>query len=257
MVDAVLVDAIRTPIGALSGALAAVRPDDLAALVIKAMVERNHLDPAIVDEVILGCANQSGEDNRNVARMATLLAGLPVTVPAVTVNRLCASGLEAINQAARAIRSGDGEVYIAGGVESMSRAPYVFAKAEQAYPFGNLTAFDTAMGWRFTNPRLTEMYGTDPMGITAENIAEEMHINREEQDAFALASHQRAIAAMDSGKFMEEILPVIIPSRKGEPVVVNHDERPRRDTTLEITGQAQTFLQERWHSHSRECFRVE
>ncbi len=183
--------------------------------------------------MILGCANQAGEDNRNVARMATLLAGLPVTVPAVTVNRLCASGLEAINQAARAIRAGDGDIYIAGGVESMSRAPYVFGKAEQAYPFGNLTAFDTAIGWRFTNPHLTEMHGTDPMGITAENIAEEMHITREEQDAFALASHQRAIAATDSGKFAEEILPVTIPSRKGEPVLVNRDERPRRDTTLE------------------------
>jgi 3-oxoadipyl-CoA thiolase len=233
MADAVLVDAIRTPIGALGGSLAAVRPDDLAALVIKAMVERNHLDPSSVDEVILGCANQAGEDNRNVARMATLLAGLPVTVPALTVNRLCASGLEAINQAARAIRAGDGEIYIAGGVESMSRAPYVFAKAEQAYPYGNLTGFDTSMGWRFTNPRLTELYGTDPMGLTAENIAEELHISREEQDTFALASHQRAIAAMDSGKFAEEILPVTIPSRKGDPVVVDRDERPRHDTTLE------------------------
>ena len=173
MPEAVIVDAIRTPIGALGGALASVRPDDLAALVIKAMVDRNKLNPASVDEVFLGCANQAGEDNRNIARMATLLAGLPVTVPAVTINRLCASGLEAINQAARAIRAGDGEVYIAGGVESMSRAPYVFGKAEQSYPFGNLTAYDTAMGWRFTNPRLTEMNGTQPMGETAENIAEE------------------------------------------------------------------------------------
>jgi len=236
MTEAVIVDAIRTPIGALGGALASVRPDDLAALVIKAMIERNKLDPASVDEVFLGCANQAGEDNRNIARMATLLAGLPVTVPAVTINRLCASGLEAINQAARAIRAGDGEVYVAGGVESMSRAPYVFGKAEQAYPFGNLTAYDTAMGWRFINPRLTEMYGTQPMGETAENIAEEMHISREEQDAFALASHQRAIAAMDSGKFTKEILTVTIPSRKDEPVVVTQDERPRRDTTLESLG---------------------
>ena len=233
MTEAVLVDAIRTPIGALGGALAAVRPDDLAALVIKAIVERNNLDPAGVDEVILGCANQAGEDNRNVARMATLLAGLPVTVPAVTVNRLCASGLEAINQAARAIRAGDGEIYIAGGVESMSRAPYVFGKAERAYPTGNLTVYDTTMGWRFTNPKLTEMHGTEPMGDTAENIASDFHISREEQDAFALASNQRAVAAMDSGKFDSEILPVSIPVRKGDPIIVNRDERPRRDTTLE------------------------
>ena len=233
MTDVVIVDALRTPIGALGGGLASVRPDDLAALLIQAVVERNKLDPASVDEVMLGCANQAGEDNRNVARMATLLAGLPVTVPAVTINRLCASGLEAINQAARAIRAGDGEIYIAGGVESMSRAPYVFGKAEQAYGFGNLTVFDTSIGWRFTNPKLTEMHGTDPMGITAENIADEYHISREEQDAFALASHQRAVAAMDSGKFAEEILPVSIPSKKGEPVVIAQDERPRRDTTLE------------------------
>ncbi len=236
MPEAVIVDAIRTPIGALGGALSSIRPDDLTALVIKAMVDRNKLDPASVDEVFVGCTNQAGEDNRNIARMATLLAGLPVSVPAVTINRLCASGLEAINQAARAIRAGDGEIYIAGGVESMSRAPYVFSKAEQAYPFGNLTAYDTAMGWRFTNPRLTEMHGTQPMGETAENIAEEMHITREEQDAFALASHQRAIAAMDSDKFANEILPVPIPSRKGEPVVVTKDERPRRDTSLESLG---------------------
>lgn len=233
MTEAVIVDAIRTPIGTLGGSLAAVRPDDLAALVIKAMIERNHLDPSSVDEVILGCANQAGEDNRNVARMAMLLAGLPVTVPAMTVNRLCASGLEAINQASRAIRAGDGEIYIAGGVESMSRAPYVFAKPEQGFPTGNLTTYDTSMGWRFVNPRLTEMYGTEPMGETAENIASEMHISRSEQDAFALASHQRAIAAMDSGKFSAEILPVTVPTRKGESVVVYQDERPRRDTTLE------------------------
>lgn len=233
MTEAVLVDAIRTPIGALGGALSSVRPDDMAALVIKALVDRNHLDPASLNEVILGCANQAGEDNRNVARMAALLAGLPVTVPAVTVNRLCASGLEAINQATRAIRAGDGEIYIAGGVESMSRAPYVFGKAEQAYPFGNLTVFDTTMGWRFTNPRLTEMHGTQPMGETAENIAEELHITRAEQDAFAFASHQRAIAAMDFGKFDSEILPVSIPVRKGDPVIFSRDERPRRDTTLE------------------------
>ncbi|MBA4421012.1 MAG: acetyl-CoA C-acyltransferase [Anaerolinea sp.] len=233
MPEAVIVDSIRTPIGALGGVLAAVRPDDLAALVIKTIVERNHLDPSSVDEVMLGCANQAGEDNRNVARMSALLAGLPVTVPAVTVNRLCASGLEAVNQAARAIRAGDGEIYISGGVESMSRAPYVFGKSEQAYPYGNLTVYDSSLGWRFTNPLLTELHSTDPMGVTAENIAEQMHISREEQDEFALVSHQRAVAAMNSGKFAQEILPVSIPTKKGEPLMVEHDERPRRDATRE------------------------
>ena len=233
MPEAVIVDSIRTPIGALGGVLASVRPDDLAALVIKTIVERNHLDPSSVDEVMLGCANQAGEDNRNVARMSALLAGLPVTVPAVTVNRLCASGLEAVNQAARAIRAGDGEIYISGGVESMSRAPYVFGKSEQAYPYGNLTVYDSSLGWRFTNPLLTELHSTDPMGVTAENIAEQLHISREEQDEFALVSHQRAVAAMDLGKFADEILPVNVPTKKGEPLVVERDERPRRDATRE------------------------
>ena len=171
MIDVVIVDAIRTPIGALGGGLARVRADDLAALVIKALVERNNLQNTEIDEVYLGCANQAGEDNRNVARMAALLAGLPVSVPAVTFNRLCASGLTAVNAAFRAIRAGEGDVFIAGGVESMSRAPYVMAKAESGYAFGNLTAYDTALGWRFPNPRMTEQYGTDPMGETAENIA--------------------------------------------------------------------------------------
>ncbi len=233
MSDVVIVDAIRTPIGALGGALSAVRPDDLAAQVIRALVARNALDPQIIDEVYLGCANQAGEDNRNVARMAVLLAGLPVEVPAVTVNRLCASSLAAITFAARAIRAGDGEVYIAGGVESMSRAPYTFPKAEQAFPFGNLTAYDTALGWRYPNPKMTESYGTEAMGETAENIAEMTGITRQEQDAFAAESHRRAIAAIDSGKFVDEILPVSIPQRKGEPILVTTDERPRRDTTPE------------------------
>jgi 3-oxoadipyl-CoA thiolase len=233
----VILDAIRTPIGALGGALAAVRPDDLAALVIKAILDRNELDPALVEEVYFGCANQAGEDNRNVARMAALLAGLPVEVAAVTFNRLCASGLNAVNQAARAIRAGEGEVFIAGGVESMSRAPYSLPKAESAYPWGNLTAYDTALGWRYPNPKMKEMYGTEQMGETAENIAEMMPgITREEQDAFALRSHQRAIAAIDSGKFAEEILPVEITQRKGAPLVVDTDERPRRDTTIEALG---------------------
>lgn len=233
MKDAVLVDAIRTPIGALGGALAAVRPDDLAALAIRTIVERNALNPALVDEVYLGCANQAGEDNRNIARMAVLLAGLPVEVPAVTLNRLCASGLAAVNTAARAIRAGEGEIFIAGGVESMSRAPYSLPKAAQAFPFGNLTAYDTALGWRYPNPRMEELYGTEAMGETAENIAEMTGISRAQQDAFAVESHRRAIAAIDAGIFAEEIIPVPIPQKKGEPVLVTTDERPRRDTSLE------------------------
>ena len=230
----VIVDAIRTPIGALGGILASLRPDDLAALVIKEIVARSKLDPALVEEVYFGCANQAGEDNRNVARMAALLAGLPVEAAGVTVNRLCASGLAAINFASRAIRAGEGEVFVAGGVESMSRAPYSFPKAESGYSFGNLTAYDTALGWRYPNPKMKEMYGTDSMGETAENIAAERpHLTREKQDAFAARSHQRAIAAIDSGRFAEEILPVPVPQKKGDPVSVATDERPRRDTTLE------------------------
>ncbi|MCX7753782.1 MAG: acetyl-CoA C-acetyltransferase [Anaerolineales bacterium] len=234
MTDVVIVDALRTPIGALGGALAKVRPDDLAALVLRAIIERNGLDAAQVDEVYLGCANQAGEDNRNIARMSLLLAGLPPSVPGVTVNRLCASGLAAVNLAARAIRCGDGEIYLAGGVESMSRAPYSLPKAEEAFSFGNLTAYDTALGWRYPNPKMKEMYGLDSMGETAENLAAlRPHLTRERQDAFALQSHQRAIAAIDSGKFAEEILPVAVPQKKGDPLVVTTDERPRRDTTLE------------------------
>jgi 3-oxoadipyl-CoA thiolase len=234
MTDAVIIDAIRTPVGALGGILASVRPDDMAALVIKEIVQRNQLDPALVEEVFFGCANQAGEDNRNVARMAALLAGLPVEAAGVTINRLCASGLNAINQAARAIRAGEAEVYIAGGVESMSRAPYSLPKAEAGYSFGNLTAYDTALGWRYPNPLMKGKYGTDSMGETAENIARERpHITREKQDAFALRSHQCAIAAIDSGRFKQEIIPVSIPQKKGDPRIVDTDERPRRDTTLE------------------------
>ena len=234
MTEAVIVDAIRTPIGALGGALASVRPDDMAALVIREIVQRKRLDPALVEEVILGCANQAGEDNRNVARMAALLAGLPVEVSGVTINRLCASGLNAINQAARAIKAGEGEVYIAGGVESMSRAPYSIPKAEAGFSFGNLTAWDTALGWRYPNPVMKERYGTDSMGETAENIAKERpHITREKQDAFSLRSHQCAIEAIDSGRFAEEIVPVTVPQKRGDPKLVDTDERPRRDTTME------------------------
>ena len=230
----VIIDAIRTPIGALGGALSSVRPDNLAALVIKTIVERSKLDPALVEEVYLGCANQAGEDNRDVARMALLLAGLPVNVAGVTVNRLCASGLNAVNQAARAIRAGEGDVFIAGGVESMSRAPYSLPKAESGFPFGNLTAYDTTLGWRYPNLKMQEMYGTESMGETAENIAAERpHITRQMQDEFALRSHQHAIAAIDSGKFAEEIVPVGVPQKKGDPKIVDTDERPRRDTSLE------------------------
>jgi 3-oxoadipyl-CoA thiolase len=233
MSDVVIVEAVRTPVGALGGALAAVRPDDLSAHVIKALLERTRLDPALVEEVYLGCANQAGEDNRNVARMALLLAGLPVEVAGVTFNRLCASGLTAVNMAARAIRAGEGDIFIAGGVESMSRAPYSVPKAEKGFAFGNLTAWDTALGWRYPNPKMIETYGIEQMGETAENIAEMTHISRAEQDAFALESHRRAIAAIDAGKFAEEIIPVTIPQHKGEPLVVTTDERPRRDTSVE------------------------
>jgi acetyl-CoA acetyltransferase family protein len=201
---------------------------------LRAILERNNLDPALVEEVYLGCANQAGEDNRNVARMALLLAGFPVEVSGVTINRLCASGLNAVNQAARAIKAGEGEVYIAGGVESMSRAPYSLPKADSGFPFGNLTAYDTALGWRYPNPKMQEKYGTEQMGETAENIAQmKPHITRQKQDEFSVRSHQRAIASIDSGKFAEEILPVTIPQRKGDPKVVDTDERPRRDTSME------------------------
>jgi 3-oxoadipyl-CoA thiolase len=230
----VIIDAIRTPVGALGGGLSSVRPDDMAAHVIKTILERNPIDPALVEEVFMGCANQAGEDNRNVARMAALLSGLPLEVGGVTVNRLCASGLNAINMAARAIKAGEGDVYIAGGVESMSRAPYSLPKAESGFPFGNLTAYDTALGWRYPNPRMKEMYGTDAMGETAENIARERpHLTREKQDAFALRSHQLAIAAIDSGRFRQEIVTVAIPQKKGDPKLVDTDERPRRGTTME------------------------
>jgi len=235
MPEAVIVDALRTPIGNLGGRLAAIRPDDLAGMVIQALVARNNLDSHLIEEVYLGCANQAGEDNRNIARMALLLAGLPVSVPGVTVNRLCASGLTALNMASRSIRAGDGDVFIVGGVESMSRAPY--AVPRPAGLVGNLTAYDTTLGWRFVNPRLQAMHGTDPMGVTAENIAEMTGISREAQDQFALDSHQRAITAIDAGKFAEEILPISIPQHKGHTLIFETDERPRRDTTLAALSQ--------------------
>lgn len=230
----VIIDAIRTPIGALGGILSSVRPDDMAAHVIKAILERNQIDPALIEEVFLGCANQAGEDNRNVARMAALLSGLPLEVGGVTVNRLCASGLNAINMASRAIKAGEGDIYIAGGVESMSRAPYSLPKAEAGFSFGNLTAYDTALGWRYPNPKMKEMYGTDSMGETAENIAAERpHLTREKQDEFSVRSHQLAVKAIDAGRFKQEIVPISIPQKKGDPKLVDTDERPRRDTTME------------------------
>jgi 3-oxoadipyl-CoA thiolase len=233
MKEAVIVDAIRTPIGNHGGGLSAVRPDDLAALVISAVVKRTGIDPQVIEEVYFGCANQAGEDNRNVARMATLLAGLPVSIAAVTFNRLCASSLNAINAAARAIKVGEGDVYIAGGVESMSRAPWALPKTEKAFPWGNLTAWDTTIGWRFPHPEIKEKFGNEGMGETAENIFDETRISREDQDSFSLESHRRALDAIDSGRFADEIVPVIIPQRKGDPIVVDTDERPRRDTSLE------------------------
>lgn len=234
MTDVVIVDAIRTPIGALGGILSSVRPDDMAAHLIKCLLERNQFDPILIEEIFLGCANQAGEDNRDVARMAALLSGLPVEVGGVTVNRLCASGLNAINMAARAIKAGEGDVYIAGGVESMSRAPYSLPKAEVGFSFGNLTAYDTALGWRYPNPKMKEMYDTHSMGETAENIAAERpHITREKQDEFSVRSHGRAIAAIDSGRFKQEIIPVFIQQKKGEAKLIDTDERPRRDTTME------------------------
>lgn len=232
MRDVVIVDAVRTPIGRYGGVLRDVRPDDLAALVIAALVRRTGIDPARIEDVVLGCANQAGEDNRNVARMAALLAGLPVDVPGQTVNRLCGSGLQAAVTAYHAIRCGDGDVMIAGGVESMTRAPFVVAKAAEPYS-RRLEVYDTTIGWRFTNPRLAEKYPPYSMGETAENVAERYGITREEQDRYALLSQQRAARAAAEGRFRDELVPVVIPQPSGEPLVVDRDEHPRPDTTLE------------------------
>jgi 3-oxoadipyl-CoA thiolase len=244
MDDVVIVDAIRTPIGALGGCLSKVRPDDLGAAVLKAIIERNSINVNEIEEVYWGCANQAGEDNRNVARMSSLLAGIPASVPAATINRLCASGLTAVNMAFNAIRSGNGDLYLAGGVESMSRAPYSLPKAEQGFAFGNLTAYDTALGWRYPNPRMKELYGTEAMGETAENIAALTGITREAQDAFAAESHRKAIAAMDHGLFDEEILPIEIPQKKDAAILVEKDERPRRDTTPESLAKLKPAFRE-------------
>jgi acetyl-CoA acyltransferase len=240
IVDAFICDAIRTPVGRYGGGLAQVRPDDLAAHVLKALMERNpSLDPAAIDDVILGCANQAGEDNRNVARMAALLAGLPETVPGSTVNRLCGSGLDALGLAARSIRSGDTDLMIAGGVESMSRAPFVMGKAETAYSRA-AEMHDTTLGWRFVNRIMKIQYGIDSMPETGENVAEDFNISREDQDAFAFRSQQRCGTAMKSGRFAKEIVAVSIPQRRGDPKIVDQDEHPRPDTTLEVLAKLGT-----------------
>jgi 3-oxoadipyl-CoA thiolase len=231
--EAWIVEAVRTPIGRYGGALAGVRPDDLAALVLRAVVDRAGLDPAHVEDVILGCANQAGEDNRDVARMAVLLAGFPVEVGGLTVNRLCGSGLQAINSAAHAIAVGDGDVFIGGGVESMTRAPYVMAKAEGPWDRGPRELQDTTLGWRFVNPRLAARHYPYSMGETAENVAERWGVGRERQDAFALESQQRAVAAIAAGRFDDQLVPVEVAGRKGETIVVDHDEHPRADSSLE------------------------
>jgi 3-oxoadipyl-CoA thiolase len=231
--EAWIVSAVRTPIGRYGGALRTVRPDDLAALAIRAAVDKAGIDPGRIEDVILGCANQAGEDNRNVARMAALLAGLPVEVAGQTVNRLCGSGLQAINAAAHAIMVGDGDVFVAGGVESMTRAPYVQLKAEAPFERGNREMADTTLGWRFTNPALAELHYPYSMGETAENVAERWKVSREDQDAFALVSQQRAVAAIESGRFADQLVPVAVPQPKGEQIVVDRDEHPRADSSVE------------------------
>jgi acetyl-CoA acyltransferase len=231
MTEALICDAVRTPIGRYGGALSAVRADDLGAIPLRALLARNPgLDPSAIEELIYGCANQAGEDNRNVARMALLLAGLPQEVPAATINRLCGSGMDAVGTVARAIRAGEIELGVAGGVESMSRAPFVMPKADSAFSRSN-NVYDTTIGWRFVNPLMKAKYGVDQMPETAENVAVDFKVSREDQDAFALRSQERAAAAQKSGFFAEEIVPVEIAQRKGDPVVVKHDEHPR-ETTL-------------------------
>jgi 3-oxoadipyl-CoA thiolase len=232
--EALIIDAVRTPMGRYRGALAGVRPDDLAAHAIAVVVERSGIDSERVDDIYWGAANQAGEDNRDVARMAGLLAGLPVEVPGVTVNRLCASGLEAVNQGSRALRLGEGKLYLAGGSESMSRAPWVVPKPDAGLPRGEQTMYDTALGWRLINPRLAERYSTETMGETAENVAERYGISREAQDRYALRSHERAVAAQREGRLSEQLVPIDAPSLNGRKVVsVDADEGPRPDTSLE------------------------
>ncbi len=246
--EAWIVEALRTPVGRFGGALASVRPDDLAALVVRAVVHRSGIDPALIEDVILGAANQAGEDNRNVGRMAALLAGLPAEVAGQTVNRLCGSGLQAINAAAHAIAVDDGDVFIAGGVESMTRAPYVLGKAEAAWDRGPREMYDTTLGWRFTNPRLAEQHHPYSMGETAENVVERygdgIDVSRERQDAFALRSHERAVAAIEEGLFEDQIVPVEVPQRKGDPILVTRDEHPRSDTSREALAKLRPIFRE-------------
>ena len=244
MPDAFLIEPLRTPMGAYRGALSGVRPDDLAAHVIRAVVERSGVDPERITDVYFGAANQSGEDNRDVARMAALLAGLPQSVPGATVNRLCASGLEAINNAARAIKAGEGDLYLTGGVESMSRAPWVVEKPERGLPRGPQTMHDTTLGWRMINPRMAELgVSTESMGETGENVAERFGVSREDQDAFALRSHRRAVAAIEAGKLAEEIVPIEAPQGR-ETVLVEADEGPRPDASIEKLAKLRPVFRE-------------
>jgi 3-oxoadipyl-CoA thiolase len=244
MTEAYVVEALRTPMGAYRGALARVRPDDLAAHTIRAVVERAGADPERIADVYFGAANQAGEDNRDVARMAALLAGLPASVPGATVNRLCASGLEAVNAAARAVKLGEGDLYLAGGVESMSRAPWVLPKPERSFPRGDRALHDTTLGWRLVNPRMAELgVSTESMGETGENVAERYGIGREAQDAYALRSHRRAVAAAESGRFAEEIVPIEAP-RGRETVLVEADEGPRPDASLEAMSKLRPVFRE-------------
>jgi 3-oxoadipyl-CoA thiolase len=242
--DAWVVAAVRTPIGRYGGALAAVRPDDLAAAAIRSVVDRSGIDPALIEDVILGCANQAGEDNRDVARMALLLADLPIEVGGLTVNRLCGSGLQAINSAAHAIAVGDGDVFVAGGVESMTRAPYVMAKPAAAWDRGARELQDTTLGWRFLNPALAARHYPYSMGETAENVAERWTVDRERQDAFALDSHRKAVAAIEAGRFDDQIVPLSVPQRNGQPVVVGRDEHPRADTSTEALARLPAVFRE-------------
>jgi len=234
MTDAFICDAVRTPIGRYGGSLAGMRPDDLGALPLRALMERNpNVDWRAVDDVLFGCANQAGEDNRNVARMATLLAGLPEDVPGTTLNRLCGSGMDAVGMAARSIKAGEASMMLAGGVESMSRAPFVMGKAESAYS-RSAAIFDTTIGWRFVNPRMKQLYGTDSMPETADNVAADFQVSRADQDAFALRSQQRWAAAHAAGRFKDEIISVALPRKKGDPIIFDTDEHPRPDTTLDM-----------------------
>lgn len=243
MNEVYIIEPLRTPIGKYGGALSSIRPDDLCALTIKELIQRTSIPIDTIDDVIIGCANQAGEDNRNIARMSSLLAGLPYSVPGVTVNRLCASSLEAIIQGARAIKSGEADIIIAGGVESMSRAPYSFPKNATGSPlFGNLTAYDTALGWRYPNPAMASMFPLEPMGETAENIAERWNISREEQDIYAVNSHKKACEAQESGAFNDEIVRVPIPGKKGQISYIEKDEQPRHDTSTEkLSGLSAAF----------------